>query len=265
MEMKVLIVGDVVGKGGRHAARRLIPELRDELDCHFCVCNGENIAGGAGLTAKCVNELHRNGADVVTSGDHVWGQKGFEQEINELPFVLRPSNLDSEQPGIGYGVFTSEEGIQVAVINLIGRVFIGLASNCPFREVDYILDKLDKSVDVIIVDFHAEATSEKIAMGRHLDGRVSCVYGTHTHVQTSDNTVFPGGTAYITDVGMVGGVESILGRDIEPVVYNFVTGMKARFKVTETGIRLHGAMVTIDSETGRATSIERVVRDYVPD
>ena len=263
--LKILIVGDVVGKGGRRAVDALVPQLRREFGVAFCVINGENIAGGAGITANCANSLHRSGADVITTGDHIWDQRTFRNEIQGMKTVLRPANLPESQPGCGYGIFSIPIGGKICVMSLLGRVFMGLHSNCPFAAADKIIKEVSGRVNAIVVDFHAEATSEKIAMGRFLDGRATVVFGTHTHVPTADEQVFPGGTAYITDVGMVGAAESILGRDVKAVVHRFSTGMPARFTVVEDGIELHGIVVTFDAETGKASAIERVKRAYVPD
>lgn len=262
--MKILIIGDIVGKGGRCAVADLAPELRREFDCAFCIANGENMAGGGGLSRKTLEDLFKTGAvDVVTSGDHVWDQKEFVTEIRDLPNVLRPANLPAQQPGKGYGVFSAPGGVKVGVINLLGRVFMHQHPDCPFRTADRILEEIRDQAKVIVVDIHAEATSEKIAMARYLDGRVSMVFGTHTHVPTADEQVLPKGTALQCDVGMVGARESILGRAIEPVLRRFVAGMPGHFTVVETGIRLHGTVLEVDPATGRALKVTRVVRDYV--
>ncbi len=260
--MKILLIGDIVGKGGRRAAQDLIPELRREYNCSFCIANAENSAGGAGVTRKIVETLLNSGVDVLTSGDHVWDQKDFVQEIASCPKLLRPANFDSRQPGKGYGLFNVPIGGVICVINLIGRVFISKNAENPFTEVDRILEEIGDRASTIFVDFHAEATSEKIAMGRHLDGRVTAVYGTHTHVQTADEQIFPGRTAFICDLGMVGGRESILGREITPVLRTFTTGLPSHYKVVEKNIVLNGAVVEFDRETGRAVSITRITRNH---
>lgn len=260
--MRILLVGDIVGKGGRKAVRQLVPQLRRELQCSFCIANGENCAGGAGLTEKGVLELKDSGVDVVTSGDHVWDQRDFVGQIAGLPFALRPANVYKGQPGRGFNIFPIPIGGNICVINLMGRVFLKAQSDCPFVEADRILAQVESRTKTIFVDFHAEATSEKIAMGRFLDGRVTAVWGTHTHVQTADERVLPKGTAFLCDLGMVGARESILGRDINAVVTKFSTGMPSRFKVVETGIEFNGAVVDFDPETGLATGIERVVRYF---
>lgn len=241
----------------------LAPELRREFECDLVVVNGENVAGGGGLTRKCVNALLEGRVDVITGGDHMWDQKGFVDEIRLCPEVLRPANVCPEQPGRGHAVFQARDGARVGVALLLGRTFIGTASDCPFRAADRIVANFqEQGVKVILVDFHAEATSECIAMGRYLEGRVSAVLGTHTHVPTADEQILPQGTAYQTDVGMVGARDSVLGRQVSAVLQRFSTGMPARFTVVEHGIRLHATLVRVNPETGRALHIERIARDY---
>jgi metallophosphoesterase (TIGR00282 family) len=258
--MKFLFIGDIVGKGGREAVRALVPGLRREYACDFCVANAENIAGGSGLTRNCLQELMVGQVDVFTAGDHVWDQKEFVGEIKSLPNVLRPANFPPEQPGCGWGVFETQSGAKVGVLSLIGRTFMAAGADCPFAAAERIVPEIRQQTPFIIVDFHGEATSEKIAMGRFLDGKVSAVLGTHTHVPTADQQIFPGGTAFQCDVGMVGARESILGRALEPVLNRFRTGMPARFTVVDRGIRLHGVVVTVEAD-GRAVGIERIMRD----
>ena len=260
--MRLLFIGDIVGKGGRKAVVELASTLRSELGCSMCVANGENMANGSGINAKCVLDISSpNAVDVITVGDHVWDQKGFEIEIKSLKNVLRPSNLNPVQPGRGWGVFRNPSCGEIAVISLMGRVFMKDSSACPFGEADRILKEIPPTVKTIVVDFHAEATSEKSAMARHLDGRVTAVIGTHTHVQTADERILPGGTAFISDVGMVGADESILGRGIEAATKKFVTGMPSRLDVVETGLfRLDAVTIDYDANTGRATAIQRVQR-----
>ena len=253
--MNLLFIGDIVGKGGRKAVKKLVPELRQKYACAFCVANGENCASGSGITEKCVKDISQC-ADVITLGDHVWDQKNFEQEIKGLHNVVRPANINPKQPGKGYGIFKVPAGGEIAVINLMGRTFMKSSALCPFMEIDRILKEIPSYVKCILVDFHAEVTSEKLAMARYLDGKVTAVLGTHTHVQTADAMVLNGGTAYITDVGMVGAEESILGRSIENVIYKFTTDMPTRLETVETGImRFCGAIVNYDMKTGRASAI----------
>ncbi len=257
--MNILFIGDVVGKGGREAVIEQVPELRREYNCSFCIVNAENIAGGAGLTAKCVNEI-ADKVDVITTGDHVWDQKNFETEITRYKNILRPANFSNSQPGRGYGVFRNQGGGDVAVINLLGKVFVRDSAYCPFETVEKILNELPGTVKTIFVDIHAEATSEKAGMAHFLDGKVTAVLGTHTHVQTADAKILPGGTAFISDVGMTGAEYSILGRDVSSVVRKFRSGMPGRLPVVDTGIRIDAVVVSYDMHTGRATAIKNISR-----
>ena len=251
--MNMLFIGDVVGKGGREAVKRLVPELRREFNCQFVVVNAENAAAGSGLTGSCAKDL-LSVADVLTLGDHTWDQKGFDNEIKLFDRVLRPANFSKKQPGRGFGVFRNPGGGEVAVINLLGKVFMRESAYDPFETVEEILKQIPSSVKTILVDIHAEATSEKLAMGYFLDGRVTAVLGTHTHVPTADALVLPGGTARQTDVGMVGADHSVLGRSVDAVVKKFVSGMPVRLPVEENGkIRLDGAVLSYDPVSGRAT------------
>ncbi|MFA7232246.1 MAG: TIGR00282 family metallophosphoesterase [Victivallaceae bacterium] len=257
--MNLLFIGDIVGKGGRAAVKELAPELRREFNCSFCIANAENVAAGSGMTAKCIGDM-ADCVNVFTSGDHIWDQKSFEAEIKMMDNVLRPANLSNAQPGRGWKVFRNPGGGEIAVINLLGKVFVKESAYCPFETVENILKQIPATVKCIIVDFHAEATSEKIAMGYFLEGKVTAVLGTHTHVQTADAKILPGGTAYITDAGMTGAERSVLGRDIAAVVDKFRTGMPRRFLVVETGIRLDGVVISYDVNTGRATAIKNFSR-----
>ncbi len=260
--MKILFIGDIVGKGGRKAVTELAVKLRQEFGCGLVVANGENMAGGGGINGKCIRAITPAPmVDVITGGDHFWDRKEFLAEAGDFPQVLRPANMSPLQPGKGYGIFTAVGGEEVGVVCLQGRTFLNNQADSPFAAADKIVSEIRHRTSLIIVDFHAEATSEKLALGRYLDGRVSAVLGTHTHVPTADEQVFPGGTAYQTDVGMVGARESILGREIEPVVQKFATGMPARFNVVEKGIRMNATLLEAESATGKAISIKRIVRD----
>lgn len=260
--MNLMFIGDVVGKGGREAVCKLVPELRREFNCQFVVVNAENAAAGSGLTAGCAREL-LEAADVLTTGDHVWDQRGFDAEIVRFDRVLRPANLNKGQPGRGWNVYRNPAGGDLAVINLQGRIFMREPAGDPFETADRILnEELPKTVKSIFVDFHAEATSEKLAMGYFLDGRVTAVFGTHTHVPTADALILPGGTARQTDVGMAGAVTSVLGRSVEDVLFKFTTGMPNRLAVVEKGpIRLDGTVVTYDHASGRASAIRPFSRE----
>lgn len=254
--MKVLFVGDVVGRPGRDAVAALLPGLRKELGVDLAVVNGENAAGGAGLTATLALELRDAGADVVTNGNHVWDQRQFAGEIDGLDFAIRPVNLPPGNPGRGWLISKG-----ALVVNAIGRVFMGTYDD-PFRALDAVLEELgDRAPKVRILDWHAEATSEKVAMGWHLDGRFSAVVGSHTHVPTADARVLPGGTALVADTGMVGPRDAILGVRTDIILDRFRTGMPKRFEVPEGGpVVFNSVLVDVDDATGRARSIERVDR-----
>lgn len=255
--LNVLAIGDVVGKPGRTACRNLIPKLRAKYNLDFVMANGENIAAGSGVTADTIQELLASGIDLITLGDHAFKKKEGIAVIANHPLVLRPFNYPKEVPGQGLTVITLNSGVRVAVLNLMGRVFLQ-SLDCPFRAADQALSGLDSRVKVILLDFHAEATSEKVAMGWFLDGRASAVLGTHTHIQTADETVLPKGTAYITELGMTGPYRSVIGRDTDQVIHRFLTQMPGAMEVASGDIRLAGVLVQIDSETGRAKSIRRI-------
>lgn len=253
--MRVLFVGDVVGRPGREAVARLLPALRTELSVDLAIVNGENAAGGAGLTAELAHELRAAGADVVTNGNHVWDQRSFAQEIDQLDFAIRPLNLPPGNPGRGWIL---KDG--ALVVNAIGRVFMA-AYDDPFRAVDAVLDELgDRAPAIRILDWHAEATSEKVAMGWHLDGRFSAVLGSHTHVPTADARVLPGGTAFVADTGMVGPRDSVLGVRTDIILERFRTMRSRRFEVAEGAVIFNSVLVDVDASTGRARSIERIDR-----
>ncbi len=255
--MRILCIGDVVGRPGREAVERCTGMLRQEHGVECVVVNAENAAGGSGITGRIARDLLAAGVDVITLGDHAWKQRDVFEAFTEFSTLLRPANYPSEAPGRGACVVELEGGLQVGVINLVGRIFMA-PSECPFRAADAAIAELERRTRVIVVDMHAEATSEKVAMGRYLDGRVSVVMGTHTHVPTADETVLPGGTAYITDVGMTGPHDSVLGRQVKPVLKKLVTGVPARFEVATGDVRLSGIVVTVDERTGRASAIQRI-------
>jgi metallophosphoesterase (TIGR00282 family) len=255
--VKILFIGDVVGKPGRKAVAALVPGLRKKRDIDLVIANGENSAHGAGLTAATVRELHDAGVDVITAGDHTWDQKGFESEIEGLPHVIRPLNFSPAAPGRGSVVVNAGDKTAVGVINVIGRVFLA-PNDCPFRAAEAEVMRLRKRTNIIIVDMHAEATSEKIALGRYLDGKVSAVIGTHTHVATADEQILPKGTAYISDAGMCGPHDSVLGRDVEAVLRRFLTQMPQKMEVATGGVALCSVLVDVDEHSGHARSIERV-------
>lgn len=250
--MKVLVVGDIVGSIGRRVFKEVVSRLRDESVVQAVVVNGENAAAGNGITRALAEELFKSGADVITLGDHAWGQKELESTISSEKRLLRPVNMPPGTPGQGHAMVQTTIGSFVAV-NLMGRVFMNPA-DCPFRAMDSLLASLPRNLPVI-VDFHAEATSEKIAMGHYLDGRVAAVFGTHTHVQTNDAAILPKGTAYITDIGMTGPANSVIGREIAPVLKRFTTGLPAKFEIAKGPAVLEGAVIDIDRQSGKALSI----------
>lgn len=251
--MKVLMIGDVVGSPGRRIFTREVPKLKRELSLSAVVVNAENCAAGSGFTAALAKDFFNAGADAITLGDHTWGQKEFAGQIGSMERVVRPANFAPECPGRGWTLVTTQTG-RFAVVNVQGRVFMQ-SVDCPFKAMDRILSEIPKDVPVL-VDFHAEATSEKITMGYYLDGRVTAIVGTHTHVQTSDAMLLPKGTAYLTDLGMTGPYVSSIGRDLKPVTKKFITGMPSRFEVAEGPCVLEGAIVEFDQVTKKATSIE---------
>ncbi|MDA1192328.1 MAG: TIGR00282 family metallophosphoesterase [Candidatus Poribacteria bacterium] len=255
--MKVLYIGDIVGKPGRLAVRDGLPKLVERHGgFDLVVANAENAAAGHGLTLKIVNELTRFGIHFMTTGNHVWDQKEFVQEIEKCDNVIRPANLPPETPGRGLAIFEAKNGVSVGVLNLGGSIFMNYDN--PFQPVGEYVARLATEAKVILVDLHAEATSEKIAMGRFLDGRVSLVVGTHTHVQTADEQILPNGTAYITDLGMTGPHDGIIGVDLKSSMPRFTTKMPAKFDVASGWVKLNGVVVEIDAESGQASSIERV-------
>lgn len=254
--MKVMMVGDLVGATGRKAFADVVARYKAAGKADVVVVNAENAAGGKGLTGTLAEELFKAGADAVTLGDHTWDQKELAAYLPHEKRVLRPANFAPACPGHGMVGFETDWG-RVTVVNLVGRVFMNPV-DCPFRTVDALLRAGAALGRVVLVDMHAEATSEKIVMGRYLDGRVTAVVGTHTHVQTSDEQVLPGGTAYITDLGMTGPKHSALGRDLESVKDMFVSGMPARFKLGREGAKLEGALIDVDRETGKAFGIQRI-------
>jgi metallophosphoesterase (TIGR00282 family) len=254
---RVLAVGDVVGEPGREACKRIIPRLRHEKGIDFVIANVENLAGGSGITEKTTRELFDHGVDVMTNGDHVFRKKDAEELLQKNPRVLRPANFPAGVPGSGSVVAESSAGIKVGVLNLLGRVFLKTV-DCPFAAAKKEVESLRRETPVILVDMHAEATSEKVAMGWFLDGLVSGVFGTHTHIQTADECILPRGTAYITELGMCGPYESVIGRKIDEVLHMFLTQMPSKLEVATGDPRLSGALFEIDVRTGKATGVSRV-------
>ncbi|MFC1942163.1 TIGR00282 family metallophosphoesterase [Chloroflexota bacterium] len=253
--MLFLMIGDIVGRPGRQAIGEFLPGLRREYGLDLVIANGENAAGGFGLTFDTTRELLSNGIDVLTSGNHIWAQKEIIPYLDSDMPILRPLNYPSGVPGRGYLITD-----KVMVVNLIGRTFMS-NYDCPFRGMDKLLVDLEPKPPVIIVDFHAEATSEKVALGRYLDGRVSAVLGTHTHVGTIDTQILPRGTAYVSDIGMTGPTDSVIGVGPEAVIQRFLTMMPHRFSVGSGKPVLNAVMVEVDEHSGYATSIERISRE----
>lgn len=253
--MRILAIGDVVGRPGRRALKLLLPQLKSELCIDFIIANGENIAGGIGLTPDTAQEVLESGVDVITTGNHVWAQMVIVPFLDgEMP-LLRPLNFPPGVPGKGY---LEKDG--VGVVNLIGQTFMG-NFECPFRTMDRLLSDLRDVPRVILVDFHAEATSEKVAMGRYLDGRVTAVLGTHTHVGTIDAGLLPRGTAYVTDIGMTGPADSVIGDDVDDVIHRFLTKMPHRLSVGQGKTILNGVVVEVTAPSAKATSIQRIQRE----
>jgi metallophosphoesterase (TIGR00282 family) len=254
--MKILMVGDIMGSPGRTIFARTATRMKADKRADFIVVNGENAAGGKGMNGKMAEEFFAAGADVITLGDHAWNQKDLMEYIQDERKVIRPSNFPPGNPGRGL-VTVSCGDVKITVINLIGRVFMNNQYDCPFREADKLLSApgLGK---VVLVDFHAEATSEKNAMGHFLDGRVTAVVGTHTHVQTSDARILPKGTAYLTDLGMTGPKDSIIGCRKEPIIHRFQTSLPVKFEVASEDVSLEGVLIDVDESTGKPRKISLV-------
>jgi len=256
--MNILFIGDIVGSPGRAAIRELVPRVKEKEKIDFVVANAENAAGGSGLTPKLAEELLACGVNVLTSGDHVWKRKEIIEVLDEDTRVLRPANYPEGVPGKGWGVYSLKKGkVKIGVINLVGRVFME-SVECPFRVSRGIVEEIKAQTPVILIDMHAEATSEKIALAWYLDGIVSAVLGTHTHVQTADEHIYPKGTAFICDVGMTGPHDSVIGRKVEQILTRFITQLPTRFEMAEDNVQMNGAVVTVDENTGMASAIKRV-------
>lgn len=261
--MKILFIGDIVGEPGRRAVQQLVPVLRARHALDVVIANGENSAGGSGITPKTAEDIFAAGVDVMTTGDHLWDQKEVTVLLANEPRFLRPLNYPPGVMGQGSHVYRLEGQPPFAVLNLQGRVFMPDLEN-PFAVAQTEVPRLRAETKIIIVDMHAEATSEKIAIARMLDGQVSAVFGTHTHVQTADEQIFPGGTAFLCDAGFTGPHEGVLGREIEPILKRFLTNTPQRFSVAKERVMLQGVVVDIDDNTGLARSIERVSEPLPP-
>jgi len=259
--MKILFIGDIVGKVGRVVTKALLPTIADRYKIDFVIANGENVAGGFGITEKTAFELLGLGINVITTGNHVWDKKEFVSQISKIDNVLRPLNYPPGVPGFGSIIETAGNGSKLAVVNISGRVFMP-PMDCPFRIAEDEIKKIHATTKIIIIDFHAEATSEKVAFGYFMDGKVSAVIGTHTHVQTADEKILPGGTAYITDVGMTGPSNSVIGIETEQVIHRFLTSIPVRFE-TAKGDGIFSAVVfEVNEETGKSTVIQRLRITY---
>lgn len=257
MRVKLLFIGDIIGKPGRQAISRELHRLVDRYMVDLVVANGENAAGGFGITEETAKELFLCGVHLLTSGNHVWDKKDAHEFINREERLLRPANYPPGAPGRGSAVVTTAGGVKVGVLNLEGRVFMNNLE-CPFRVADREIARLRETTPIILVDFHAEATSEKTALGWYLDGRVSALIGTHTHVQTADERILPGGTAYITDAGMTGAFDSVIGMRKDETIVKFLTQLPAKFEVAKGGVRLNSVLVELDEVSGMALTIERI-------
>jgi 2',3'-cyclic-nucleotide 2'-phosphodiesterase len=255
--VRILFVGDVVGRPGRDAVEGLLPRLRDELDVDACVVNGENVANGIGITPRLADRLLAAGADAITLGNHAWRRDEIGPYLAASSTVVRPANFQADAPGRGVAVVTARDGTRVGVVNLLGSLYLEPAHSM-WELVDGLVEDACAETPVVVVDVHAEATSEKVALAQWLDGRVTAVLGTHTHVQTADARVLPGGTAALTDVGMTGPHDSVIGVEAELAIRRMRTGMPVRFETASAGVRLEGALVTCDPATGRASAIESV-------
>lgn len=255
--MRILFIGDIIGSPGREAVKEMLPEIREKNKIDFTIVNAENAAGGFGITPKVLNELFFCGVDVATSGNHIWDKKEVMEVIDKEERLLRPANYPEGVAGKGFGIYIAKDGIKIGVLNLEGRVYLANI-DCPFKTSKLLIRKMKETADIIIVDFHAEITSEKIALGWYLDGEVSAVIGTHTHIQTADERILPGGTAYITDAGMTGGYDSVIGIKKEIALQRFLFHIPVKFELSSENIKLSGVIMEIDEKTGKALDIKRV-------
>ncbi|MHC4646292.1 MAG: TIGR00282 family metallophosphoesterase [Planctomycetota bacterium] len=257
MKLNIFCIGDVVGRPGRRVISEKLRKLVRERDIDCVIANAENAAGGSGLTPQIYDKLLRYGVNLVTLGDHTYRKRDIIETLERADNIARPANLSEHAAGRGFAIYRTSKGPTVGAIALIGRMFMKPA-DCPYTAADRIIPQLMQKADVVFVDFHAEATSEKVAMGYHLDGRVSCVFGTHTHVATADERILTKGTAYITDIGMTGSHDSVLGRGAESVLKSFRTAMPFSFEIATGDVRISGILVTVDSNTRKAEHIERL-------
>ena len=256
--MNVLVIGDIFGKGGRKVLRHVLPRVVDRESVDLTIANVENASRGLGVSREAALELKNAGVQVMTSGNHVWKRPGAAELLEEEPFLVRPANYPPNVPGRGSVVWESNLGVRVGILNLMGRVFME-PLDCPFRTGEEYIDRLvEEGADLIILDFHAEATSEKLALAWHLDGKVSAIVGTHTHVQTADERILPQGTGYITDVGMTGGQDSVIGVKPRPAIDSFLTGVHQKLEPSLKNLALKGVLMKISEKSGRCESIRRI-------
>lgn len=256
--MRILIIGDVVGRPGKHACATVVPRLVKERELDFVVANAENVAAGSGITPQLFAKLRHMGIDAITLGDHIYKRLDIVPTLENSDRIVKPANLAPEAAGREFAVVASRRGPKVAIVSLLGRTYMNMRADCPYHAADRVLAQIPRDVKLIVVDMHAETTSEKVAMGWYLNGRATAVVGTHTHIPTADERILPGGTAYITDLGMTGPYNSVLGRDKDRVIKSLVTGMPFPFDVATDDVHLSGVIVEADSTTGRAIRIDRV-------
>ncbi len=256
--LNILVIGDIIGKAGRRALEEHLPRLIDKHQFDFVVANGENLAAGFGTNLKLADEMFDIGVNVLTNGNHCWDQRDFLNQIEEDDRLIRPMNFTPYAPGNGWTVQETGSGHRIAVINVIGQVFMGMGWDCPFAAVERAMEEIPDDVSAILVDMHAEASSEKMGMGWFLDGKASFVYGTHTHIPTCDETIHPSGTAYQSDVGMTGSYQSIIGMKVEGALYRMTHRLPQRFEAVERGASIFATMVKVDPNTRKAISIERI-------
>ncbi|MFC1898485.1 TIGR00282 family metallophosphoesterase [Candidatus Cloacimonadota bacterium] len=259
--MNVLYLGDIVGKPGRNLVKKYLPDLKKEFDISVCIANGENVAQGRGITEKTANELFQSGVDVFTSGNHLWDKKESLNFIASETRIVKPLNYPEKAVGSKYYIFETAQNKKLAVVCLIGQVFLAPADS-PYTTIDKILPEIAEQTPIILVDFHAEATAEKRAMGFYLDGKITVLIGSHTHIQTADEEILTNGTAYITDAGMTGPHDSVIGIDKSIILTKFTSGMPQRYDVASEGLQINGVVVSIDDDTGKATNIIRIRRKY---
>lgn len=257
LKIKVLCIGDIVGRPGRHVLSQKLALLIKERKIDCVIANAENAAGGSGLTPQIYEKLMRYGVNLVTLGDHAYRKREIISVLESQKNIVRPANLSPYSAGKDFAIYETSSGVRIAVVALIGRIFLKPA-DCPYAKIDSVLSRLNHEADIVFVDMHAEATSEKVAMGYYLDGKVSCVFGTHTHVMTADEKILPEGTAYITDIGMTGSHDSVLGRKKEYVIKSFRTQMPYSFEVATDDVRISGIEVLVDSRTKKAEKIDRI-------